>query len=86
MRKATLNCPSAARRKFLQQVLRRLLKYSYIANRLFKMGSFTDLNSSRRAALLVIKHAPSASARDGKLKPIARLGQGFSATNRVLRG
>jgi hypothetical protein len=56
--KSDSNLPSAARRKFLQQVLRRLLKYSYIANRLFKMGSFADLNSSRRAALLVIKHTP----------------------------
>src|SRR6266566_6770985 len=47
MRKATLNCPAVARRKFLRQVLRRLLKYSYIANPLFKMGSDSTNNFDR---------------------------------------
>src|SRR5438552_13467657 len=47
MRKAILNCPAVARRKFLRQVLRRLLKYSYIANRLFKKGSDSTNNFNR---------------------------------------
>ena len=47
MGKAILNCPAVARRKFLRQVLRRLLKYSYIANRLFEKGSDSTNNFNR---------------------------------------